>query len=155
MANLYNHKIGANIAAFKSYMPKLLEMEVENWYKTNIIKGGWQTSRNKVQKWKPNRKHRYGHPVLRETNSLVNSIKARLNGSRITVSYGNGEVSRRTKNDDYGMYHNTGDGNQQRKFFGDSPALVKHLEDVITKELKNILRGVRGNDRKYWSKKIL
>jgi hypothetical protein len=120
-------------------MPRAIEKIVENWYKTNINKGGWQTSKGRVIKWEK-RTHRYGHPIMRETKSLRDSIKARIAGDKIIVSYGDGTESRGTINDLYGKYHNEGHfPNKKRKFFGDSEALVAYLNDFILDELKKIL----------------
>ncbi len=136
--SIFDKNFGRRVAAFKRHMPRRVEKEVEKWYKNNFKLGGWQVSKGRVIKWQE-RTRRYGHKTLDETGSLKNSIKARISGDVIIVSYGDGRQSRGTANDDYGRYHNEGDGNVQRKFFGDSEALTKHLEEFILNEMKKIV----------------
>ena len=125
----------SRVASFKRKIPLMMSKMAEKHYKDNFIKGGFQESRGFTQKWEE-RKRAYKHPILRKTNALMNSVKARTGRLTILVTAGGGLAR------DYAKYHNKGNPSMnlpQRKFLDHSEQLVEDLEDMIMDELKKIL----------------
>ena len=136
----------ANIQAFKTTSPKIMEKEVEKWYKNNIKLGGEQMSGGLVKPFHP-RKKSYGHPMLRETGGLLNSINATVTKGKIIVSH---DVTNYRGRRDYGKIHNkygtpTKVGKTQivkivRPFMRDSKPLTDHVENKIGLMMRNIFK---------------
>lgn len=124
--------IKAKILAFKIEAPLLMVKESEDWYQDNINLGGTQIKKNIVGKVYK-RKHKYPHPVLRETRQLVKSIKSKYYKTSIkiehrTINYRGGKT-----NADYGAIQNDRYG-----FMKDSKALARHIEKKLSRRIKNI-----------------
>jgi hypothetical protein len=136
--------IKAKIERFQRVSPKVMENEVESWYKNNIRLGGEQMANGLVKPFFP-RKKNYGHPMLNETGALLESIKVIFTRGKMVVSH---DVQNYRGKRDYGKIHNkygtkTKMGKTQivkivRPFMRDSRPLADHVEKKIGQMIENI-----------------
>lgn len=130
---------GLNFKGFAKSKSGMFNVIIRNsvaHYEKGFLKGGGQTDRSKGG-WAKRKSNRDStRPILVDTTRLKKSI--RILSKRSSGSMPRAVIGTRVP---YGGFHNEGTGNLPvREFIGDSRALNKKVEAIITRELNQFFK---------------
>lgn len=153
MATKFNFdKVRQNIAQVKRDLPRLWANDAQNYYLAAFVNEGWNGGKWKEVKRREEDTSEYKYPMSKGLSRRTNKILIGTGRLRQAVanSSGNAKInystfdftvtlSLDTSVVPYATYINDGTPNmEQRKFFGDSPALRKILRDRIKRYMAKV-----------------